>query len=97
MRDLQNTNQNNSGDETKPVISANDSVSHSKLEDLKRDLEEQRELANNRLTELELLNKEHKVLIVSFNHNFIYNLKIILILGYIEINGKVQNGLTVHS
>jgi predicted methyltransferase MtxX (methanogen marker protein 4) len=50
------------GEEAKPVVNQSDSVSSSKLEDLKRELEEQRDLANARLIELEQLNKEHKVI-----------------------------------
>ncbi len=49
------------GEEAKPVVNQSDSVSSSKLEDVKRELEEQRDLANARLIELEQLNKEHKV------------------------------------
>ncbi len=50
------------GEEAKPVVNQSDSVSSSKLEDVKRELEEQRDLANARLIELEQLNKEHKVI-----------------------------------
>lgn len=41
----------------KPVVS---SLSHKKLEELQKDLEEQRELANNRLQELEKLHQQHR-------------------------------------
>ncbi|KAK6625307.1 E3 ubiquitin-protein ligase bre1 [Polyplax serrata] len=41
----------------KPVVS---SLSHKKLEELQKDLEEQKELANNRLQELDKLHQQHR-------------------------------------
>ncbi|KAK6625311.1 E3 ubiquitin-protein ligase bre1 [Polyplax serrata] len=41
----------------KPIVS---SLSHKKMEELQKDLEEQRELANNRLQELDKLHQQHR-------------------------------------
>ena len=92
LRDLQNSTQNNTnnGDEGKPVLNTSDTVPHSKLEDLKRDLEEQREVANNRLVELEQLNKDHKVyhfFYISSKHLITFNY--FCIIGDLKIGGKV--------
>ncbi|XP_054161348.1 E3 ubiquitin-protein ligase Bre1-like isoform X2 [Oppia nitens] len=59
LRDVQNTSTNAQNEESKHTLSG-DGISHSKVEDLKRELEEQKDLAQNRLVELEQLNKEHK-------------------------------------
>lgn len=44
----------------KPTTLVASSVSQTKLEDLQRELEETRELANNRLTELDKLHQQHR-------------------------------------
>lgn len=60
LRDLQSST--GSSDDTKvPGVQHTDSVSHAKVDELQRDLEEQRDLAAARLTELENLNKDYKV------------------------------------
>lgn len=54
---LQKLKSFNLTDEGRPPVSA---VTQAKMEDLQKELEEQKELANNRLMELETLNTQHK-------------------------------------
>lgn len=54
---LQKLKSYNLTDEGRPPVSA---VTQAKMEDLQKELEEQKELANNRLMELETLNTQHK-------------------------------------
>lgn len=68
LRDLQqqnaaaneNDNGKTDGNGNGKVIERRDSFSHAKLEELQRDLEEQRDLAATRLIELEQLNTKHQ-------------------------------------